>query len=96
MTADSSVPAGGGGRDPLAAIRRNRRIKAPRVRVISREGRQLGVFATSQAIELALGAGFDLVELAPNAVPPVCRIMDFGKFVSGGWNGDGPGPFPAK
>src|SRR6188508_3242833 len=67
--------------DPFAAIRRNMRIKSPQVRVISPEGRQLGIMDTPKAIALALQFNLDLVEVAPNAVPPVCRIMDFGKYV---------------
>ncbi len=67
--------------DPFAAIRRNLRIKSPQVRVISPEGRQLGVLDTPKAIALALQFNLDLVEVAPNATPPVCRIMDFGKYV---------------
>jgi len=67
--------------DPFAAIRRNHRIKSPQIRVISPEGRQLGVMDTPKAIALALQFNLDLVEVAPNATPPVCRIMDFGKYV---------------
>ncbi len=67
--------------DPFAAIRRNHRIKVPQVRVISPEGKQLGVIDTAKAVTLALEVGLDLVEVAPNATPPVCRIMDFGKYV---------------
>jgi translation initiation factor IF-3 len=67
--------------DPYAAIRRNHRIKVPQVRVISPEGKQLGVLDTAKAVNLALEVGLDLVEVAPNATPPVCRIMDFGKYV---------------
>ena len=67
--------------DPFAAIRRNHRIKVPQVRVISPEGKQLGVMDTPKAINLALEVGLDLVEVAPNATPPVCRIMDFGKYL---------------
>ncbi len=87
--ANSFSPAGGGrpgyfqrrNNDPFAAIRRNHRIKVPQVRVISPEGKQLGVLDTPKAINLALEVGLDLVEVAPNATPPVCRIMDFGKYV---------------
>src|SRR5215218_2356441 len=88
--ANSFPSAGGGSRpgsyqrrnvDPFAAIRRNHRIKVPQVRVISPEGKQLGVLDTAKAVNLALEVGLDLVEVAPNAVPPVCRIMDFGKYV---------------
>ncbi|MFI5336129.1 MAG: translation initiation factor IF-3 [Opitutales bacterium] len=67
--------------DPFAAIRRNHRIKSPQIRVISPEGRQLGIMDTAKAIALSMQVNLDLVEVAPNAVPPVCRIMDFGKYV---------------
>ena len=67
--------------DPFAAIRRNMRIKSPQVRVISHEGRQLGIMDTPKAIALALQFNLDLVEVAAAATPPVCRIMDFGKYV---------------
>ncbi len=67
--------------DPYAAIRRNHRIKVPQVRVISPEGKQLGIMDTPKAVNLALEVGLDLVEFAPNANPPVCRIIDFGKWV---------------
>jgi len=67
---------------PFANIRRNHRIKVPQVRVISPEGKQLGILDTPKAVNLALEVGLDLVEVAPNATPvPVCRIMDFGKYV---------------
>lgn len=67
--------------DPFANIRRNLRIKAPQIRVISPEGRQLGIMETGQAIKLAQQFNLDLVEVAPTAQPPVCRIMDFGKYM---------------
>lgn len=67
--------------DPFAAIRRNLRIKSPQIRVISPEGTQLGIMDTPKAQALATQFNLDLVEVAPNAVPPVCRIMDFGKYV---------------
>ena len=67
--------------DPFASIRRNLRIKVPQIRVISPEGTQLGVMQTDKAFQLAQQFNLDLVEVAPNAVPPVCRIMDFGKYV---------------
>jgi translation initiation factor IF-3 len=50
------------------------------VRVISDSGEQLGILSTSDAIERARNTGLDLVEVAPNEKPPVCRIMDFGKY----------------
>ena len=67
--------------DPYAHIRRNQRIRVPQIRVISPEGKQLGVLATDKALSLAQQFNLDLVEVAPNASPPVCRIMDFGKYV---------------
>jgi translation initiation factor IF-3 len=50
------------------------------VRVVDDEGTQLGIMATSEALLMAQGKGLDLVEVSPNADPPVCRIMDYGKF----------------
>lgn len=55
-------------------------IKVREVRVISSEGEQLGVLETREAIKKAEELGLDLVEVAPTAKPPVCRIMDFGKY----------------
>ena len=52
----------------------------PQVRVIDADGKQLGVMNTRDALKLAMEAQLDLVEVAPNATPPVCRIMDFGKY----------------
>jgi len=61
-------------------IRANHHIRVPEVRVIDHEGEQLGVMPTQQALELAMEQGLDLVEVSPTARPPVCRIMDFGKY----------------
>lgn len=58
----------------------NEMIRAMQVRVISEEGEQLGVMSTIDALGAARLAGLDLVEVAPDAKPPVCRIMNFGKF----------------
>ena len=58
----------------------NHFIKNPEVRVIGAEGEQLGILKTSEAIKQARETGYDLVEVAPTADPPVCRIMDYGKF----------------
>jgi translation initiation factor IF-3 len=58
----------------------NHLIKVPEVRVIGAEGEQLGILKTSEALRQARDAGYDLVEVAPTAEPPVCRIMDHGKF----------------
>ncbi|MFO7532941.1 MAG: translation initiation factor IF-3, partial [Candidatus Limnocylindrales bacterium] len=59
----------------------NREIRVPEVRVIDAEGSNLGVLQTTEANRLAQEAELDLVEVAPNADPPVARIMDFGKFL---------------
>lgn len=59
----------------------NEEITAPEVRLIDDEGKQLGVMETRKALAIALEKGTDLVEVAPNANPPVCRLMDFGKFL---------------
>ena len=61
-------------------IRINERIRVPQVRLIGPEGNQLGVMPTQKAIEIANQHELDLVEVAPGAVPPVCRIIDFSKF----------------
>ncbi len=61
-------------------IRVNERIRAPRVRVVTGEGAQLGVMNVRDALALAKQQDLDLVEVAPHAEPPVCRIIDYGKF----------------
>ncbi len=58
----------------------NRAIKVSEVRVIDAEGKQLGVLATNKAMDIAVEQGLDLVEVSPNAEPPVCRLMDYGKY----------------
>jgi translation initiation factor IF-3 len=60
--------------------RKNTEIRVPRVRVIGADGEQVGVLERDQALSMAEEAGMDLVEIQPTADPPVCRIMDFGKF----------------
>lgn len=87
-----SAPSGGGARrpnqpfqrrnnDPFAHIKRNDKIRVPEIRVISPEGKQLGILPTERALALARQFNLDLVEMSANAVPPVCRIMDFGKYI---------------
>jgi translation initiation factor IF-3 len=61
-------------------VRINERIRAPQVRLISPEGNQLGIVPLQKAMDLANQHDLDLVEVAPQAEPPVCRIMDFSKF----------------
>ena len=55
-------------------------IKVPEVRLIDQEGNQAGVMTLNEALALAQEAGLDLVEVAPEAEPPVCRVMDFGRY----------------
>ncbi len=59
--------------------RRNEDITAPEVRLIAEDGEQVGVMSRDVALERARDAGLDLVEVAPQAKPPVCKIMDYGK-----------------
>jgi translation initiation factor IF-3 len=61
-------------------FRVNRQIRIPQVRLIDENGEQVGIVSTDDARRRAEGAGLDLVEVSPNAQPPVCRILDFGKF----------------
>ncbi len=61
-------------------VRVNGKIRAREVRVIGVDGRQLGIISLGDALTLARTNGVDLVEIAPNASPPVCRLVDFGKF----------------
>lgn len=60
--------------------RLNEQIRISPVRVIDQEGEMVGVIPTDQALQLAREAGLDLVEVAPQSRPPVCRILDYGKF----------------
>lgn len=61
-------------------MRINERIRVPEIRVIDDDGAQLGVMSPRQALEIARSKGLDLVEVAPQAEPPVCRIINFGKW----------------
>ncbi len=60
--------------------RTNNAIRAKEVRVIDAEGTNLGVMPTADALKMAMDRGEDLIEIAPQAVPPICKIMDFGKY----------------
>ncbi|MDJ0748722.1 MAG: translation initiation factor IF-3 [Woeseiaceae bacterium] len=62
-------------------VRRNEEIEATEVRVIRSDGEQAGVMGIRAALEIAYDEGLDLVEVSPTADPPVCRIMDFGKYL---------------
>ena len=65
---------------PEKQNRKNNEIRVPRVRVIGSDGEMVGVLSRDEALAKAEEEGLDLVEIQPNADPPVCRIMDFGKF----------------
>ena len=61
-------------------VRINEKIRSRQVRLISSEGEQLGILTLDDALNEAKDKGLDLVEVAPNSDPPVCRVMDYGKF----------------
>ena len=65
---------------PPAGPRINRAIRVPEVRLIDEDGAQLGVVPTHQALEMARQKDLDLVEVAANAMPPVCKLLDYGRF----------------
>lgn len=67
-------------RRPQNGLRINHRIRVPEVRVIAGENEQLGILATHEALRIAEERGLDLVEISPRSFPPVCKIMDFGKY----------------
>jgi len=80
----SPFPGGGfiaerGG--PSSGLRVNERIRAREVRVIDDAGNQLGVMSLFDAMKQARDSGLDVVEISPNAVPPVCKLVDYGKFL---------------
>ena len=58
----------------------NEMIDAENVRVVGANGEMVGVVSVQEGIDLAIEAGFDLVEVSPNAVPPVCKVLDYGKY----------------
>ncbi|MBS1813461.1 MAG: translation initiation factor IF-3 [Acidobacteria bacterium] len=62
-------------------IRTNEKIRAREIRVIDENGEQMGIMAPFDALKVARERGLDLVEISPNAVPPVCRIQDYGKYL---------------
>jgi translation initiation factor IF-3 len=64
----------------LQTNRINEQIRLTPIRVVNHDGTMLGVIPTAEALQIARDAGLDLVEVAPNERPPVCRILDFGKF----------------
>jgi len=73
-------PYNGGDAISTTEPRLNDRIRASRCRLIGEDGEQLGIFMIEDALRMADDAALDLVEIAPNADPPVCKIMDYGKY----------------
>jgi translation initiation factor IF-3 len=73
-----------GGLEPVRPaqpqIRINEGIRSPQVRLVDADGSQIGIKRTDEALEYAYGKNLDLVEIAPSADPPVCRVMDYGKY----------------
>lgn len=67
-------------KDIVKRIRVNRQIRAREVRVIGETGEQLGVLPIERALQIADERNFDLVEVAPTSIPPVCRLLDYGRF----------------
>lgn len=72
---------------PMAPVQKNedrtrvnQHIRVPEVRLVGADGEQIGIVNTREALRMAEEQGYDLVEVAPNALPPVCRLMDYGKF----------------
>lgn len=61
-------------------LRANERIRLPRLKVIGADGKQVGILTREEALRMAREAGLDLVEVVPTAMPPVCKIMDYGKY----------------
>jgi translation initiation factor IF-3 len=74
------VNHGGGNRGIIKRLRINLQIRAGKVRLIGEQGEQLGVVPLSQAIQIAREHELDLVEVAPTASPPVCKVLDYGKY----------------
>ncbi|MCH2651946.1 MAG: translation initiation factor IF-3 [Gammaproteobacteria bacterium] len=62
-------------------IRKNDQIRASEIRLIDEDGGQLGILPIKEAIEMAAGKGLDVVEVSPNTEPPVCKILDYGKYL---------------
>lgn len=76
---DSTISASNRRESDRARI--NEKINVPEVRLIDVDGNQAGIVSTREALRAAEESGLDLVEISPSAVPPVCRIMDYGKFL---------------
>jgi len=67
-------------RKPQPRVRINRNIRVREIRLIDQDGNQVGIVPTTQALDIAAEVGLDLVEISPTAKPPVCKIMDYGRY----------------
>jgi translation initiation factor IF-3 len=76
----TQLGTGRGKQDIVKSLRVNQGINAREVRLVGEKGEQLGIMPLSQALETARKHNLDLVEVAPTAVPPVCRLLDYGKY----------------
>jgi translation initiation factor IF-3 len=70
----------GGANISFEELRVNQKIRADKVRLIDAAGVSLGILSVPEAVKIAEEKGFDLVEISPNAVPPVCKLLDYGKY----------------
>ncbi len=70
----------GTNRPTVTFVRVNGKIRAREVRVVDAQGGQMGILSIGDALTMARARGVDLVEIAPNAEPPVCRLVDYGKY----------------
>jgi translation initiation factor IF-3 len=75
-----NLKVAGGEQNIVKPLRINQGIRAREVRLVGEKGEQLGIMSVSQALELARRHDLDLVEVAPTATPPVCRLLDYGKY----------------
>ncbi|CCQ12075.1 Translation initiation factor 3 [Pseudoalteromonas luteoviolacea B = ATCC 29581] len=78
---DRTIRGGKKGQNSAQKNRINEEITVKEVRLVGLEGEQIGVVSIREALGVAEEAGVDLVEISPNAEPPVCRVMDYGKFI---------------
>ena len=78
---DCTIRGGKRGQTDTKKDRINEEITAPEVRLTGADGEQLGIVSISEAMRIAADAGFDLVEISATAKPPVCKVMNYGKFL---------------
>jgi len=81
VSINRSVSKNSRGNGKRGGTRINENIREKELRVVSEDGEQLGILSLDEALSIAQSKGLDLVEVAPNGKPPVCRIMDYGKYL---------------